>query len=299
MSSLNAVDATHLLSVEFYVSAIAGFLIFTAVFWITFRILVPRIISPRFDHIRKSEKLQFRLGTSTASAAAAACIGFVSLIWLHDDLTILITGESCRYETTRMQRIWLSGWGIGYNSYDIVIYCIFGSRRYSGKIDYVYLIHHVVCMLIFGASIISVYGGQIAMTVIWLHEWTNPILKVIAYHGLLTVDRDAHRPLLISFGLKTTYLIMFIVLRMGFCVLIAVELFLNDCPLYLQTSVPLLLAMNVMLFVTVIRDLRKVYAALRKSPEIEVVVNAQISAKDTKEQEMTTSGASKEGDVGV
>lgn len=299
MSTLNAVDATHLLSVDFYVSAIAGFLIFTAVFWITFRILVPRIINPRFEHIRKSEKLQFRICSSTASAAAAVCIGFVSLIWLHDDLTVLITDDSCRYETTRMQRIWLSGWGIGYNSYDIVIYCILGSRRYSGKIDYVYLIHHVVCMLIFGASIISVYGGQIAMTVIWLHEWTNPILKVIAYHGLLTVDRNAYRPLLIRFGLKTTYLVMFIVLRTGLCGVIAVMLFLNDCPLYLQSSVPLLLAMNVLLLVTVIRDLRKVYAALRKSSEIEVIANTQICAEDTKEQEMTTIGASKEGDVGV
>ena len=207
-ADLNALDFAFLSRPEFYIPSVLSFIGLTILYFMTFHLLMPLVVNPNFEHIQKSEKLQFKIATSIIGLVNGLCIGYVSLIWLYDIVAFTITEENASAETTKAQRVWLSI-GIGYFCYDIVVFCVVGSLRYIGRVDKVYIVHHSMCILIWGLSIISVYGGQVSMIVIWLHEWTNPLLAAILFQSYFTRNRKEYNALRMQFMLKLSYFVTF------------------------------------------------------------------------------------------
>merc|ERR1719361_1822474 len=109
----NGVDFKHIFEPECYVSCILSFLLWSVLNLITSQIVIPQFISTRFDHIKNSPKLQFKISTQVTSVIHGLAIGYLSLIWLSDILKMTISEQDVLSKTTAMQRIWLSV-GIGY-----------------------------------------------------------------------------------------------------------------------------------------------------------------------------------------
>lgn len=281
VDNYNEMDVSYILLPECYIACSISCFGLTFIYLLLFHGLIPRFVNPRFEHIRNSPKLQHLMANTITSLINGTCIGYVSMIWLSHILDTVMLEQSYIAETTRMQRFWFA-FAIGYLVYDIVVYCIIGELKYNGSISYFYLIHHCISILCFVLTIISVRGRVIIIYITWLHEWTNPLIHMIVLYGYFIGDRSAYHPKLITFTGKMLYVMAIIVLRGGFGGLMAVLVFMYECPLFLRIVALFLFVVDVMMFVKNGRNLGKEYgilSTLRKSKE-EALSDMQMDTRD-------------------
>merc|ERR1719361_1200446 len=170
-TNVNGVDFSLLLRPECFISFFLSAALWTILYMLLYRIIIPKFVNPNFEHIRKSRKLQYRIANYTTSLLNGIALGYVSLFWLHDIVDLTVTEENCVHESTSIQRVWLMI-ANGYWAYDTIVFAIWGERKYSGKVDIGYIFHHILSILLVGGATIS-KGANIAMNVVWFHEWNN------------------------------------------------------------------------------------------------------------------------------
>ena len=267
-ANINEFDFSVLLLPECYIPFLLTTALWTLLYLFLFHVLIPKFINPKFEHIRKSKKLQYRIASYTPSLLNGILLGYISLFWLYDIVDMTVTEQNCVFESTSMQRIWLMI-AVGYWVYDTIIFAILGEKKYSGKIDISYIFHHVLTVLLVLSCIISKYGANITMNVIWLHEWNNFLINGAGLRNYFNRNPKESNSLAIwiVFTLKILYFASFLVLRFGIFIPFGWNLITHQCPLHLQISAGPIWFLDVVFGIKSFLDLRKMYGAMRMSEE--------------------------------
>ena len=277
-ANINAFDLSILLRLEIYLPFFSSTALSTILYQFFFHVLIPKFVNPKFEHIRKSKKLQYKIANYSTSLLNGILVGYVSLFWLYDIVDVSVTEQQdCLYESTSMQRVWLMI-ASGYWAYDTIVFAILGEKQYSGKIDITYIFHHILSILLCVLCIIFKYGANVGMNMLWLHEWNNFLIIGAALRNYFLRETNAiSSGMWVVFVLKMLYFISFIVLRFGIAGRMGVQLIIHECPLYTKISAGSLWFLDVLFGVGSFLDLRKTYGVIRKLGRVQVAQMTEIA----------------------
>ena len=243
-----AMDVSHLLLPECILPWMFSMFFFFALKTIAFKYVVPR-----FKHIQNNVALQEKVAFILVAVVHGILVAYGSMIFLYPTISFTATEETCAFKTSAMQRMWFS-FSIGYFCYDLMD--VWNSPKY--------IIHHSVCTACLVMGIVGVHGGSFPYMTVLTFDWNNWLLHLRSLSAYSARDRKEYSTLSLNFKLLSVYFASFVILRFGIWSRMVWGIALvQSCPSYLLITAAMLLVVNVLLFVVLLKDLRRIYGELR------------------------------------
>eukprot|EP01083_Nonionella_stella_P139812 427287_1 len=261
ISDYNAVSFAHFLLPECYITMIASMVFFALLFALKYYVLMPKFIHPRFDHIKTNEFLHWKIVDGSVSMIHGIVILLLCIIF-HDVLFLNVTQNVTDARTTFDERM-IASLSVGYFIYDTVVSVGYFNYKHTGKIDYIYILHHSISICCLTVCIVTVYSGKLCTTSLFLSEISNPLL-----HGnnlknkfVPLDDQTMSKDFLArNIKIKLIYIITFSIARFMILPHILYQImFVFECTIYIQIVGVLLIVLSIVLLPSLLKDLRKTY----------------------------------------
>eukprot|EP01084_Bolivina_argentea_P258741 436332_1 len=288
----NELTSDHFLMPSCYLSIIVSAICWTLWFLFLYYILFPKLFTYScLQHIKPFTKMHWSICNTLSSMPHGIIIIILCLGW-EDVLIFSYTQPMFDLRTTRISVI-ISSISCGYFIYDTIVCCFICSKKYTQTFSYMYIFHHIICIL--GALVVisHVYAGGTIIDVVFIGEITNPLLQLTNLKCRLQNRQKINKQsIFIDLMLKLLYIILFIFCRFIWMINFFYQLlFVFESSIYYKIMAVLFFVLSIVLFPSLITDMRKTYLRYKGHNAKKSIQNIVVNLEMTNENMTTVSPA--------
>eukprot|EP01083_Nonionella_stella_P157007 509083_1 len=221
-----------------------------------------KFIHPRFDHIKTNPFLHYKIVDISCGMIHAILIILLCIVF-YDVLLLNVTQNVIDSLTTFEERA-IASVAIGYFISDMIVSDCYFSCKHTGSPDYMLILHHIVSLSGVIVCVITVCGGKLIVTSVFLSEISTPLLLGNSLRNKFVRRDDARNMSKVfvanNIAIKLVYIIIYSITRFILIPILVIPIiFVFECSVYIQIIGALFIVLCVILIFFSFQNLNKTY----------------------------------------